>query len=99
MQKQRGSRLRNFHQAKWDEEVIFRGVVLEGVARHVPFGWANAIQASLFALLHEELLLMPFYLLFGLIAGLLARRTGGLLAPIVLHVLNNAMAVSPLLAR
>ncbi len=75
------------------EEVLFRGVALTGLARRISFGWANAIQAALFATLHLSATLFPVFFLMGLMAGELMRRSGGLLAPITLHVLNNAAAV------
>lgn len=75
------------------EEVLFRGVALTGLARKISFGWANAIQAALFATLHLSATLFPVFFLMGLIAGELMRRSGGLLAPIALHALNNGAAV------
>jgi membrane protease YdiL (CAAX protease family) len=36
---------------------------------------------------------MPFLFVFAMVAALLVRRSGGLLAPMVLHALNNAIAV------
>ncbi len=36
------------------EELVFRGCVLGGLSRHISFGWANVLQAALFASLHEE---------------------------------------------
>lgn len=74
------------------EEVLFRGLLLQSVARHIPFLWANVLQAALFALAHQNLPLFPFYLAMALFAGLFAKRSGGLLAPIILHVANNALA-------
>jgi uncharacterized protein len=75
------------------EEVLFRGVLLTGLARHLSFGWANAIQAVLFGVLHLTAPLFPFFVVLGLIGGELMRRSGGLLAPIAVHVLNNGTAV------
>jgi uncharacterized protein len=75
------------------EEVLFRGVALTGLARRISFGWANAIQAALFATLHLSATLFPVFFLMGLMAGELMRRSGGLLAPIALHALNNGAAV------
>lgn len=73
------------------EELLFRGVLLEAVAKHIPFGWANVAQSLLFASVHENLRLFPFFVAFGLVCGVLARRSGGLLAPILLHACNNLL--------
>ncbi|HUB91864.1 MAG TPA: CPBP family intramembrane glutamic endopeptidase [Dyella sp.] len=74
------------------EELIFRGCVLGGLARHISFGWANVVQALLFAVLHNDTPHFVFYFLLGLLGGWLARRTRGLAAPIALHAANNAVA-------
>lgn len=78
------------------EEILFRGVLLTGLARHISFGAANLIQAALFGVLHLTTPLLPFFLLMGLIAGLLMRLSGGLFAPVLVHVLNNGMALAAL---
>ena len=74
------------------EEFMFRGVLLQSLRKHVPFWAANLGQALLFALGHDNLPLLPFYLLMGVVCGVLARRSGGLLAPVVLHSANNMVA-------
>lgn len=80
------------------EEVICRGVMLGAFAKHIPFQAANAMQALAFALLHESLLLAPFFFCFAYAAGLMVRHSGGLLAAIVMHACNNAIAALGLLA-
>jgi membrane protease YdiL (CAAX protease family) len=76
------------------EELLFRGVMLTALARRIPFPWANAIQAALFATLHLTTPIWPFFFVMGLIAGWMVRRSGGLLPAIVLHVLNNGSALA-----
>jgi uncharacterized protein len=75
------------------EELVFRGCLLGGLSRHLSFGWANAIQAALFAALHQDPRHLPYLFALGAIAGWLARRTKGLSMPIALHALNNAIFV------
>jgi membrane protease YdiL (CAAX protease family) len=74
------------------EELLFRGVLLQALAKHVPFGWANGAQALLFAAIHENLALSPFFFAFGLVSGEITRRSNGLLAGIILHSSNNFLA-------
>lgn len=74
------------------EELIFRGILLDALAKHIPFGWANLVQATLFALLHENLRVLPFFVAFGVICGFVTRRAGGLLPAIVIHACNNLLA-------
>lgn len=75
------------------EEVVFRGMLLGGMARHISFGWANAIQALLFATVHGDAPRFLVYLMIGLLGGWLTRRYRSLLPTIALHALNNTFAV------
>jgi membrane protease YdiL (CAAX protease family) len=79
------------------EELMFRGFVLGGLSRHLSFGWSNAWQALLFAALHFDASHFVFYLVLGLVAGWLVRRTGGLAASMALHAVNNAIACAAIL--
>ena len=72
------------------EEFVFRGVLLRTAARHVAFWAAVLIQAALFMVFHEDLSSWPLIFALALTAAWLARRSGGLLAPITLHAMNNA---------
>jgi membrane protease YdiL (CAAX protease family) len=76
------------------EEIIFRGVVLGGLSRYISFGWANLVQALLFAAIHDDLPRFPYYFTLGLLAGALVKRTQSLGPAIALHVLNNLLAFS-----
>jgi uncharacterized protein len=80
------------------EEVAFRGVLLNGLARHVSFPVAAAVQALAFALLHEDVSRLPLFFLFGLGAAWLYRRSQGLAAPLAFHVFNNALAALAIVA-
>jgi hypothetical protein len=71
------------------EELVFRGMLLGGMARHISFGWANLLQASLFATIHNDTPRFFFYFAMGLLAGFLVRRTRSLMPAIALHVINN----------
>jgi uncharacterized protein len=74
------------------EEIIFRGVILGACQRYTNFQIANIIQATLFATVHMNLFLFPVFLLFGIITGILRKKSGGLLGGIVFHVFNNILA-------
>lgn len=75
------------------EELLFRGVLLDALAKHIPFGWANALQALVFAAVHENYRILPFFVAFGIAAGLLTRRSGSLLPAMVMHGANNLIVV------
>lgn len=80
------------------EEFFFRGVMLNSLSRYMPFLLAAGIQASLFGLFHEDWKLLPFYIAFGFCGAWLYRVSQGLLAPIAMHVANNLVAVTGLVA-
>src|SRR4051794_3830419 len=86
------------------EEYLFRGYLLQAVGSLVRAEWfkwvAIAVTAGVFAFAHGSQNFPLFFdrLAFGLIAGWLVTRTGGLEAGIALHVLNNFLAFGLALA-
>jgi len=81
------------------EEIIFRGVILDASHRYFNFTFANIFQSVLFAAIHLNLFLFPAFFIFGIITGYMRKNSGGLLPGIVFHVINNALAISVLLAN
>jgi membrane protease YdiL (CAAX protease family) len=79
------------------EELLFRGIFLRAAARHVSIWVAALAQAAVFTLWHEEVAAYPYLFAFALAAAWLAWRSGGLLAPITLHVVNNFLAALSIL--
>jgi membrane protease YdiL (CAAX protease family) len=81
------------------EELFFRGLLL----RSIEARWTNALalwaSAILFGLAHFELLQLPALVLFGLVAGYCAQRTGRLGMSIWAHAGFNATTVAFLLFR
>ncbi|MEO0425305.1 MAG: type II CAAX endopeptidase family protein [Pseudomonadota bacterium] len=75
------------------QELLFRGVLLSAFARHLSFPVANLLQATLFAIIHNDVLVAPFFLGLGLVAGWTVKRSGGLRAAVLLHMTNNLVAL------
>ncbi len=82
------------------EEYLFRGWLMQQLGawfghRYVALGLAALLSALLFALAHGSLHLWIFLdlMVFALAAVILTWRTGGLEAAIVLHVVNNLLAI------
>jgi membrane protease YdiL (CAAX protease family) len=75
------------------EELFFRGLLLRSLSRR--FGpWVAIVgSAVVFGLAHFELLQLPALILFGLVLGVLAERTGRLGPGIVAHAAFNAATV------
>jgi membrane protease YdiL (CAAX protease family) len=74
------------------EELVFRGILYRAFTAHIGAGWANALQAALFSAIHLNLKAALFIFVVGLIFGTLTRRSGGLLASIVMHASFNLIA-------
>lgn len=85
--------------APFVEELFFRGLLLRALERR--FGPVPAVVGSavLFGLAHFELLQLPALILFGVVLGVLAERTGRLGPGIVAHATFNAVTVLSLTLR
>lgn len=82
------------------EEYAFRGYLTQLFGGHFPTSVAIVAPAVLFALAHgaQDPPIFVDRLAFGLVAGILVVRTGGLEASIAMHVLNNWLAFGLALA-
>ena len=75
------------------EEVLFRGVILPRLAPLLGAGWAAVLTSGLFAVLHLQYGFgMHLVFLYGLMLSWARLRTGGLPAPIAMHMAINALA-------
>lgn len=75
------------------EELMFRGMVLQGLRRFGD-GFAVVASAALFGLYHGNLAQTVFAFFCGLVMGFVVVRTNSLLPSILIHALNNAAAVA-----
>lgn len=77
------------------EEVFFRGYLLQAIGSATNRAWVGIVGSALvFALFHgtQNPALFAHRFVFGLIAGWLVLRTGGLEAGIAAHIINNLFA-------
>lgn len=74
------------------EEMLFRGVILQSLRRFGD-GFALVISSLLFAMSHNNLVQGPNAFLMGLVMGYFVLRTGSLLTGMVIHLVNNGLAV------
>jgi membrane protease YdiL (CAAX protease family) len=81
------------------EELFFRGLLLRSIQARWTDTLALLASSILFGLAHFELLQLPALVLFGLVAGYCAQRTGRLGMSIWAHVGFNATTVAFLLTR
>ena len=75
------------------EELYFRGRLLDALDARVGAAASGWITSILFAAVHGIREFFPAYLAFAGVLLVLRRRTGGLSASIVAHVLNNVFAL------
>ncbi len=79
------------------EEVLFRGFILSGLQAEHGKTKAVVFSGLLFGLLHfipNQIVLMS---LFGMLLGFLTLQTGSILVPMLLHFVNNVLAVTLIL--
>ena len=79
------------------EELYFRGRLYDAVDSRFGAWTAACVTAMAFGLVHGVPIFIPVYVALGLILAGLRRWTGGLVAPVTAHLLNNVLAV--ILAR
>ncbi len=77
------------------EEVCFRGMVFGGFRRRLPTVAAALASAAIFGALHAitGISAVPPLIAFGFILALLYEKTGSIVPGILLHMLNNSVAL------
>ena len=80
------------------EEVCFRGMLFGGLRERLPRFAAALISGAIFGALHATtgISAVPVLIVFGFALALLYEKTGSIIPGILLHMLNNSVA---LLAR
>jgi membrane protease YdiL (CAAX protease family) len=78
------------------EEVCFRGMLFGGLRERLPMWAAALISAAVFGLLHVTtgISVVPPLIAFGFLLALLYERTGSIVPCILLHMLNNSVALT-----
>lgn len=77
------------------EEVCFRGMLFGGLRTRLPRLAAALISGLVFGALHATtgISAVPSLIFFGFVLGLLYERTGSIVPGILLHMLNNSVAL------
>lgn len=75
------------------EEIMMRRVILKEMQRATKsMWWGIIISSALFAIIHINPIQVVFAMPAGIILGWLYCKTGSLLVPICIHILNNSAA-------
>ena len=75
------------------EELLFRGVLMEGLRRELPIKAAIGLTALLFAFMHGSIAALPVHVALGFILTLLAFRQGNLQLAMIYHFVHNATSL------
>lgn len=76
------------------EELIFRGIILNGLVKRLGEVGAIFMSALLFSLMHASLQQLLYTFILGIILGWIATRTGSTFSSMIVHFLNNAIVVT-----
>lgn len=76
------------------EELAFRGFIFGGLLRQQGALRAIIVSALFFGFTHTLLQQSIAASLMGVVLGLIAWRTGGVLATIIVHLVNNSLSIS-----
>ncbi len=79
------------------EEVAMRGVIMQSLRRYGDW-FAIFMSASVFALMHGNMVQIPFAFIAGIAIGYAVITTGTLWTGIIIHFLNNTLSVAQSLA-
>jgi membrane protease YdiL (CAAX protease family) len=81
--------------APLSEELLFRGLIFGGIRKHMPSIAAALVAGLIFGALHAltGLSAVPPLVIFGVILCLLYEKTGSIVPGIILHMLNNSVAL------
>jgi len=75
------------------EEILFRGFALRPLEKHLGPKWAIILTSVIFSIVHLDFLrLVPTFLL-GLTFGYVTIKTRSIFPAILLHVMNNSIAI------
>jgi membrane protease YdiL (CAAX protease family) len=76
------------------EELLFRGLLQNALAKYVPVWGAILLSSFLFALVHVQPYAIPALMSLSIAFGYLYHRTGSLRTNIILHMANNVLALA-----
>ena len=76
------------------EEVVFRGVIFNGLRSKMSDVWAVLLSSALFMIMHGRLEQFVYPFVLGIVLSFVVLRTGNLFSSILVHFLNNFIVVT-----
>lgn len=74
------------------EEIVFRGYMYKAFRDRFKPAYAIILSAALFSIIHLEWRAALSLFVIGVVLAYVYEKTGNLMAPITVHILNNAVA-------
>lgn len=71
------------------EELLFRGIIFQGLRRSFSATSAVLLTALLFALMHQSITQFIYPLILGVILCEVMEKTGNIIYPMIIHLFNN----------
>lgn len=75
------------------EELVFRGVIFNGLRKNYSDGFAVVFSGLLFALMHGSISQFIYPFCMGMIFAIIVLRTGNVLCSMLVHMINNAFVI------
>lgn len=75
------------------EELLFRGVILNGLRTRFNDIASVFLSATMFALMHQNLQQLVYPFILGSVMGWMALRTGSIVPSIIVHFINNFLVI------
>jgi Predicted metal-dependent membrane protease len=75
------------------EEILYRGIIFNGLKKYLPLTAAVLIQGLIFGLFHFNVVQGVYCTILGIFAALVYQWFGSILAPIALHAAFNSFSV------
>ena len=76
------------------EEMFFRGFMYSAIKKHLGFLGAAFLSASIFSILHTNIVGFLPIMALGVLLAYLYEKTGSLVAPMAVHILHNSIIVA-----
>jgi membrane protease YdiL (CAAX protease family)/Flp pilus assembly protein TadD len=78
------------------EEILFRGLIFGALQKRLRAGWVIVLSSLIFALVHLEVVAFVPLFFFGVILGWARWKSGSIALPVLIHGLNNCLAIMAL---
>lgn len=75
------------------EELLFRGIVFNGLRSRISDWGAVVLSSLMFALMHGNLLQLVYPFILGMVMAWIVMRTGSIVASMIIHFTNNFLVV------